>query len=762
VKEMSIKEHEDYEVEVSRLEETKEYIHTIISLVVDKRLKYRHDMREAFTELDDMDNSLSYATILLNTKLLDSLEQNFGMLKKSENHPYFARMDIKQSDKDKEEKIYIGKISLFDESMDTPLVVDWRAPIASVYYDGRLGKARYRSYGDEYEIDLFRKRQYTIEEGELKHFVDVDISMSDTFLQATLENHASDKLKDIVSTIQSEQNDIIRADIHKPLIVQGVAGSGKTTIALHRIAYLIYTYSDSFKPEDFIIIAPNNLFLDYISSVLPELGAEDVRQTTFTDFMLDVVGEKYRLLDQNSKLRLLIENSVDDQYNKELTIRASAFKNSMQMKNIIEDYADDIEEHFIPPIDFEVNGEVIFTKEYLDDMFLNSYAYLPFYRRIDQLSSYLDRYVKEAVDEMTAKTMRVYDRRMDRIRKSAMDKETIRERLKSATSERDIKIKAILKSGKTAVKEYIKLIDRKDALFFYNTLMTDDALLKRYSDDDDVIEFITEDRIRRISTKELELEDLAPLAYLHNRLYGISKSAKVKYAVIDEAQDFSDFQFYVLREILNTDRFTILGDLSQGIHMYRSVKDWSFLQKSIFKEEVNYLTLLQSYRTTIEIMNAANKVLKMSPIEGLALANPVVRHGVEPEVIEHQHKESLIEGILACIDRWVKEEYTTIAVVTKSGQDAKAIHKALSKSDQYSVGLVEEKIAHYDERIVVLPAHLAKGLEFDAVIAVNLHDEFNISTLDAKLLYVSMTRAMHRLSLQFIEGKNRYFSTRNN
>gem|GEM_PF-3662875 len=262
---MSIEEHEDYEKEISRLDETIAYIVRLISLVVDKRLKYRQDMREAFTELDDMDSSLSYANILLNTRLLDSLEQNFGLLRKSKDHPYFARMDIRQSDKDNVEEIYIGKISLFDESMETPLVVDWRAPISSVYYDGRLGSTKYSAYGEEFEIDLHLKRQYTIEGGELKHFVDVDISMSDTFLQATLENHASDKLKDIVSTIQAEQNDIIRADIHKPLIVQGVAGSGKTTIALHRIAYLIYTYSDSFEPEDFIIIAPNNLFLDYIS-----------------------------------------------------------------------------------------------------------------------------------------------------------------------------------------------------------------------------------------------------------------------------------------------------------------------------------------------------------------------------------------------------------------------------------------------------------------------------------------------------------------
>ncbi|MFH5835270.1 RNA polymerase recycling motor HelD [Proteiniclasticum sp. C24MP] len=755
---MSMKEHEDYYMEIQRLKETKEYIRSIISLVVEKRLKYRKDMREAFSELDDMDNSLSYASILLNTKLLDSLEQNFGMLKKSEDHPYFARMDIRQSDKDRDEKIYIGKISLFDESMDTPLVVDWRAPIASVYYDGRLGKARYKSYGQEYEIDLYRKRQFTIEQGELKHFVDVDISMSDTFLQATLENHASDKLKDIVSTIQSEQNDIIRADIHKPLIVQGVAGSGKTTIALHRIAYLIYTYSESFKPEDFIIIAPNNLFLDYISSVLPELGAEDVRQTTFTDFMLDVIGEKYPLSDQNGKLRLLIEKGNLGNYDEELTIRASAFKNSMQMKSILEDYVNGIEEHFIPPDDFEVNEEVIFTKEYLHDMFKNSYAYLPFYRRVEQLSSYLDRYVKEAVDEMIAKAERIYDRRLDRIRKSGMDQESMKKKLKNAIADRDEKIRMLHKSRKKSVKDYIRRIDRQDALFFYNRLMADESVLEKYTDDNEVVRFIVEDRISRIAEKELELEDLAPVAYLHNKLYGISKSARVKYAVIDEAQDFSDFQFFVLREILNTDRFTILGDLSQGIHMYRAIKDWSYLQQSVFKEEVNYLTLLQSYRTTIEIMNAANGVLKKAPIKDLALANPVVRHGKKPEVIMHSDATNLVEGILATVDTWLQEEFTTIAVITKSGEDAKAIHSALMEHDRYAIGLIEEKAAHFEERIVVLPAHLAKGLEFDAVITANLNDSFERSALDGKLLYVAMTRAMHRLSVQFISGNNCYFS----
>lgn len=755
---MPIKEHEDYDKEVNRLDETKEYIDQTISLVVDKRMKFKGDMKEAFSQLDDMDSSLSYANILLNAKLLDSLELNFGLLMKSRNKPYFARMDIRQSDKEKDEELYIGKISLFDESMDTPMVVDWRAPIASVYYDGRLGKARYKSHGDEYEIDLYRKRQYTIEEGDLKHYVDVDISMSDTFLQATLENHASDKLKDIVSTIQSEQNDIIRADIHKPLIVQGVAGSGKTTIALHRIAYLIYTYSDTFKPDDFMIIAPNNLFLDYISGVLPELGAEKVRQTTFTDLMMDVLGKKLKLTDQNSKLALLVRSQVEDEAHRDLMIRASAFKNSMVMQRVLDDYLASVEKVLIPDHDFTLDGTVLFTEDYLKDMFRNSYAYLPFYKRIDNMKSYLDSHAKEFMKKRVKTIEFRYEERMNQVRITVSDEGERREKLRQMMKMRDDHVANVKKAGKSAVKAYISEIPREDTLEFYMKLMVDEKNLLRYAgkEEEEVIRFIVKEMNERMEKKDYELEDLASIAYLHAKLHGVNKSVKIKYAVIDEAQDFSDFQFYALRSILNTDRFTILGDLSQGIHMYRSIADWSYLQKHIFKEETNYLTLLQSYRTTIEIMNLANRVLEKSPVKNLTLAKPVVRHGLDPVISVFNERMDLVEGILQQMDAWISEEFTTIAIVTKSPDDAKIIHKALARLSDKRIGLIGEKATHFDERFIVLPAHLAKGLEFDAVIVAAVEDGFLIRELDAKLLYVAMTRAMHRLSVLYMDGKIPY------
>ncbi|MDW7669406.1 MAG: hypothetical protein SCJ93_11325 [Bacillota bacterium] len=208
----SIRKHDDYDFEIERLDKTKDYIKDLIGTVINKRIRFKEDIKDAYINLDYLDSSLSYSSIMLNTNLLDNLERNFDLLVKSKEKPYFARIDIKQEDKDKTEKVYIGKISLVDDNMDMPMVVDWRAPIASVYYDGRLGKTNYEAVGNKQEIELLMKRQYEIEDGKLEKFMDVDISTTDTFLQASLDGHAGDKLKDIVSTIQGEQNQIIRAD----------------------------------------------------------------------------------------------------------------------------------------------------------------------------------------------------------------------------------------------------------------------------------------------------------------------------------------------------------------------------------------------------------------------------------------------------------------------------------------------------------------------------------------------------------------------
>ena len=239
----------------------------------------------------DMENIAKGQVLQMKVKRLDDI-------KKIKDVPYFARMDFKE-DKGKLEKFYLGKLSILDSKSLEPIVVDWRAPISNLYYEGKLGKASYECLGEQISGEIYLKRQYIIESKKLKKYVDINVTGNDELLQNALEEKADDRLKNIVATIQDEQNKIIRSDINLPLIVQGVAGSGKTTIALHRIAYLIYNYKKQFKPEEFMILAPTKFFLDYISNILPDLGVDNVKQCTFEDFAYDVIGKKIKISDNN-------------------------------------------------------------------------------------------------------------------------------------------------------------------------------------------------------------------------------------------------------------------------------------------------------------------------------------------------------------------------------------------------------------------------------------------------------------------------------
>ncbi len=234
-------------------------------------------------------------------------------LKRAISNPYFARVDFKAYTEEKCEEIYIGKTNIFDDDLNIA-VVDWRAPISSIYYNGTIGKTQYTCPEGILHGDLRLKRQYNIEIGELLNYNDIDITTNDKLLQDCLNEKSDIRLKNIVSTIQAEQNKIIRASMSKPLIVQGVAGSGKTTVALHRIAYLVYNYEKSFKPDEFLIIAPNKFFLDYISNVLPDLGVDYVRQQTFEEFALDNINDKIQIINPNIELSKIVDEKKEFRY----------------------------------------------------------------------------------------------------------------------------------------------------------------------------------------------------------------------------------------------------------------------------------------------------------------------------------------------------------------------------------------------------------------------------------------------------------------
>ena len=307
-----------------------------------KKINEEENNLEQYLSGTDMNYDLeNIAQVQFVASQLHKLEN----IKSIKNKPYFARMDFKENGKNLE-KLYIGKISLLDNKTAYPIIVDWRAPISNLYYEGRVGKAEYECLGEKIKGEIFLKRQYIIENQELKKYVNINVTGNDELLQNALEEKDDDILKNIVATIQDEQNKIIRADINQPLIVQGLAGSGKTTIALHRIAYLIYNYEKEFKPEEFMIIAPTKFFLNYISNILPDLGVNDVKQTTFEDFAYDVIGKKLKISDNNEKLVIIVNkdfNEIND-VETDIMIQEAKLKSSIEFKKMVDDYLKIVED----------------------------------------------------------------------------------------------------------------------------------------------------------------------------------------------------------------------------------------------------------------------------------------------------------------------------------------------------------------------------------------------------------------------------------
>ncbi|MGC6173970.1 RNA polymerase recycling motor HelD [Lacrimispora sp. 38-1] len=743
---MSIKKHPDYEEEMKRLEETIAYIKGAICATELNRLEGKDEIKQAYVDLDFLDSSNSYATIMLYSTLLAELEKDYDKLLIAQEKPYFARIDFKQEDEAEFEKFYIGKMSLYHKETNKQWILDWRSPLASVYYDGRLGEVSYEAVSKTIIGDLALKRQYTIDKSRLEGIMDVDITATDTFLQASLGENKDNRLKDIVSTIQSEQNAIIRSDILNPLVVQGVAGSGKTTIALHRIAYLIYTYEKSFYPENFMIIAPNRLFLNYISEVLPELSADKVIQTTYTDYIFELIGHKFKLSNTDEKLISIIEGSENCE--QEHMIMMAQFKGAMEYKDIIDKYIDEIELYFVPKEDFMLGEYMIMDNASIQNIFTNSYKNLPFYKRMEQIKKHITHRLKNDKVKIIEAVEKLYDDQIDAIRKNETEGEERRHRIVSLIEKRDKAINEVKKNSGTLVKKYMSKFENRDLYDYYRELITNQELIQKYAKtnlENNFLDFLCNKSEIIFNNKQVELEDLAALVYMKHRIFGFEKEIDIKYVVIDEAQDFSHFQFFALKEIFNTQLFTILGDLSQGIYSYRSIQNWDYVLNHIFdSEKSQYLKLEQSYRTTIEIMDLANKIIRKIP-EELILAKPVVRNGEVPAIVQFENGEEIIKQTEKKVQELICEGYQSIAIIGKTPKECKQIHKQLVKRGVIVTKLLDGREEEYDHNIVVVPSYLSKGLEFDAVLIVNIDDTYREETFDLKLLYVCMTRALHRL-----------------
>ena len=677
-------------------------------------------------------------------------------LRKIKSKPYFARIDFK-ADGEEKEQLYIGKLSILDSKEQKPIIIDWRAPISNLYYDGRIGRSHYKSPGGNVEGEISLKRQYFIENQELEKYSDIDLKTNDQLLQVALEEKADDRLKNIVATIQGEQNNIIRADMNKALIVQGVAGSGKTTIALHRIAYLIYNWDKEFDPDNFMIIAPNKFFLNYISNVLPDLGVENVKQYTFEDLAYEIIGKKLKISDSNEKLVTIVNKEFDDINHGDVDtiIAESKLKSSIEFKNVVDGYLKMLEENYLPKEDFILENVRIMRYENIQKLFTETYKDLDFEKRINEVKKHIFSKIKNNKDVIEKTIISKRSFKINKMLKddSLTEEEKRQKRIEIFEESEDV-LKKLDKDNMNIVNFYFNKIIKKDCVELYKDFI--ENYVFDHVDNEIIGSYLVRNTMKNLTNNEITFEDLAPIIYIHYKVYGTKVKKALRHVIVDEAQDYGEFQFSVLKTILKSNSMTILGDIAQGVHSYRGIENWKKFMDVEFPEgDAIYTTLEKTYRTTKDIMYKANDVIDKLPDyekQYIIKGEPVINRPNSINIEAKDSEEEIVKSIANKIEEYLALGFKSIAIIGKDIDECKFIKKKIEKYNK-NVKLIQSKDSEYNAGISIVPSYLAKGLEFDSVMLFNVNDDkYQNTVLDIKLLYVAITRAMSKLDV-FYTGK---------
>lgn len=692
----------------------------------------------------------------------ENTEKIYNLLKKEiENYeealknPYFGRVDFNEKF-GVEEKIYIGKKGITSTVDGEEIVVDWRAPVADLYYSGTGGEAYYKAPMGIVEGELNLKRKFLFNDDNLDKVFDESTNeiiingeegseLVDEFLKINLEESRGKKLKEVVATIQREQNDIIRWPKNLPIIVQGSAGSGKTTIALHRLAYLLYRYRESMEGKDILVLAPNKLFLDYISDILPTLGSNDVKQTTFQELVMKTLKLKGKIKTKDDKIKELIE--VEDKREKEFIVNVSRFKGNLIFKTIIDRYIALLESSSLEIDDILISDYVLFSKREIMRLYLKDLQSYPINKRKDEIKRYLSLKLKERIESLIIQIDREWDIKIREVKRELDDSELRRHKLIDIYNERDNLKEYIKHDAKKVMNEYFKNWRGITCSDIYINLFKDNQVFEIATGNRIPVELAEYMKSEAISNQEkgiIDEDDLPALIYIYMLLEGIDEKSKYKHIVVDEAQDYSPFQIYLINSLSMGNSLTLVGDLAQGIYHYKGIKTWEDITDGVFKGKATFITLSQSYRSTVEIIEFANSVLNAQGL-GLKSAKPVLRHGEKPEVIKSASRRASVQMIEKIIKNLNSKGKHSIAIITKTYSEGKILERELKKHTDLDFTLIkgnEKESPNTD--IIIIPAYLTKGLEFDGTIIYNPTEKnYPDNILNQRLLYVALTRALH-------------------
>ena len=641
-----------------------------------------HAMQQEFDESDKEQQALWHNT----DARFKEVTRELNRAAQARRKPYFGRIDFTDPQGEHPESYYIGR-SVIAKDPVHPEVIDWRAPIASVYYDSSLGPVTYSVKGEgRFEIDLKRKRTYEIENDTLKDFYDSDVVANDELLTKYLAKNKRAVLSEIIATIQQEQNEVIRKKPQHNMIIQGAAGSGKTTVAMHRISYILYNFDLEFKPEDFYIIGSNQVLLNYITGVLPELNVYGVSQMTMEQLFV----------------RLLYEAWDPKKYSVRPVVRGvtEPIKGTKKWFDALKQFAKDYEWSLLPIEDVVI--EKTHAKLLSEDTIRRLLEQFDDLSRADKISMLSERLLGKLENEISGKYY-------------------------SYTAEEKKKL----------VRFYTNYFGKRewkgDIFELYRKFI--------YEQQQEGVEVAQ-------AEEKFDVYDLAALAYLYKRLQETEIIREAGHVVIDEAQDFGMMAYHALKYCLSTCTYTIMGDVSQNISLDYGLNDWQELRDLMLPEEFDYFGLLRkSYRNTVEISDYATEILHHGSFQ-IYPVQPIIRHGEEVVTKQCASEETMVEEAATILKAWEEKGLETLAVVCKDQESADKVKEDLSK--KIPVITTNENTLEFGAGVMVLSLEYTKGLEFDAVLIYDASAEnYPLEDGYVKRLYVAATRALHELAVLY-------------
>ena len=569
------------------------------------------EMLQHLSEVDSQNHSYEKTLnrIKKYTKILDS--------------PYFGRFDFKEDGYDDFDKIYIGLYNLIDKDTSSILIYDWRSPISSMFYQYEIGKGSYTAPFSIISGDILMKRQYKIKNSKLQYCFDSSVTINDEILQEVLSHNSSSTMKNIVETIQKQQDIIIRDTENELLIVQGVAGSGKTSIALHRIAYLLYVgIGSKLHSNNIVIISPSSVFSKYISGVLPELGEDNVEETTFDNIIVDFLDNRFIFENRKEQLESLILNN--DQY-LNIKMENTKFKGSKTFVIILDRLIHYYEHNLINFEDLYYNGKIIETKQQLNNLFLNGKMDMPISKRLKRIESMV-----------LNKIHPLRKVRLEKFQKIVLNASNHQLEIKSFSRLMAIKESKVLMS-------HIHKYSQVDHANLYGLLFNKTGLFLKLSKGLELPKNIKQmilSTTKSLHKGIINYEDCAPLLYIKLKLNGNHEFSDIQQVVIDEAQDYYSLQYEVFNLLFAKAKFTILGDFNQTLEKHGNKLIYDDIEKILHKKKSLKLSMNKSFRSSIEINSFTQKILNSKEV-----FVSFDRHEENPQIVYKDNEMSIYEAI---------------------------------------------------------------------------------------------------------------------